>query len=57
MFARRTRTQRGAIGAVVLMALLMVWLYGGTLATRIALSLLVAAATPVLVVLTFDRRI
>ncbi|MBT8224235.1 MAG: hypothetical protein HKP61_01845 [Dactylosporangium sp.] len=57
MFARRTRGQRAAIGAGVVGALVLIWGYAGTLPTKLALSLLIAAATPVVVVLALDRRI
>ena len=57
LFARRTRAQRAAITAGVLVALTLVWWLVDSLATRIALTALVAVATPTLVVLTLDRRI
>ena len=57
LLPRRTRGQRAAIGGGVFVALLLVWLYADALSTKIALSILIAAATPVLVVLALDRRI
>ena len=57
IFARRTRAQRAAIATGVLVALILVWSLVDSLTTRIALTALVAVATPTLVVLALDRRI
>ena len=57
LFARRSRRQRGAITGGVFVALLLVWWYADTLSTKIALTIFIAAATPVLVVVALDRRI
>jgi Flp pilus assembly protein TadB len=57
LFARRSRAQRAAIASGVLVALILVWWLVDPLLTRIALTALVAVATPTLVVLTLDRRI
>lgn len=55
--SRRTRAQRSALLCGVAIVLTLIWAYGDLLSTKIALSLLVAAITPVLAVLTLDRRI
>lgn len=53
---RRSAGQRTALIAACGGALVLVWLYAGALTTKIALTLLIAAAAPVAAVLTFDRR-
>jgi len=57
MFARRTRAERTAIAVGVLLALLLIWTYVDPLLARIGLTMLVAVATPIVVVLILDRRI
>ena len=57
LFARRNRAQRAAIAVGVGIALLLVWTLVDPLLTRIGLTVLVAVATPTVVVLTLDRRI
>ena len=56
LFARWSRRQRGAIAAGVGGCLLIVWGYVPTLSARLALSILVLTAAPMLAVLVFDRR-
>jgi len=41
----------------MLVALVLIWLYVDSLPARVALSLVAMVSTPVLVVLTLDRRI
>jgi hypothetical protein len=57
LFARRSPAQRAGIGVVALCALALVWFGIDSLATRIALTALIAIATPALTVLVFDRRL
>ncbi|HEX6497567.1 MAG TPA: hypothetical protein VF054_00890 [Micromonosporaceae bacterium] len=56
MFARRSRAQRAAISVAALVVLAAIWRYTDPLATRIALTAVVAVAAPALVVLSLDRR-
>ena len=55
--ARRTRAQRSTIAIGVTLALLLVWTLVDSLLTRLGLTAFVLVATPILVVLTLDRRI
>jgi hypothetical protein len=54
--SRLTRAERGAIIVAALTALGFVWLLVDGLSTRIALTALIALFTPVMYVLTLDRR-
>ena len=56
LYPRRTRAQRAGIMVVGAVALAFIWLYAEPLPTRVALTALVVAAAPVLIVLTLDRR-
>jgi hypothetical protein len=56
LYPRRTRAQRAGIAVVGATVLAFVWLYVDSLPTRIALTALVIVASPVLIVLTLDRR-
>jgi Flp pilus assembly protein TadB len=56
LLTRRNSSERAAIAAGVLVALVLVWLYVDSLAARIAFTILIAATTPAAVVLTLDRR-
>jgi Flp pilus assembly protein TadB len=53
---RRTPSQRAMITVTVAGVLFMVWKFVPSLSLKIALTLLIAAVTPVAVLLTFDRR-
>lgn len=57
LFARRSRTERTAIGTVVFIALLLIWVYVDPLLVRIGLTAVVVITTPAMVVLILDRRI
>ena len=57
LFARRTRAQRSTIAIGVTLALILVWTLVDSLLTRLGLTAFVLVATPILVVLTLDRRI
>jgi hypothetical protein len=56
LYPRRTRAERAAIVVGAAVALCWIWLTVDSLPTQIGLSALVLIATPVLVVLTLDRR-
>ena len=56
LYPRRTRAQRAGIVVVAGVALALIWLEVDSMATRIALTALVAVGSPALVVLTLDRR-
>jgi hypothetical protein len=56
LFPRRTRAQRATIVTCVGLALILVWSLVDSLATKIGMTAFVALATPMLVVLTMDRR-
>jgi hypothetical protein len=56
LYPRRTRAQRAAIGLAAVVAVALIWLNVTDLGTRIALTALVALASPALIVLTLDRR-
>jgi Flp pilus assembly protein TadB len=57
LYPRRSRAQRAAIVLAAGVALTLIWLLADSLATRIALTALVAVGSPALIVLTLDRRI
>ena len=57
LFARRTPAQRATIAIGVIIALILVWTLIDSLSTRLGLTAFVLVATPILVVLTLDRRI
>jgi len=57
LYPRRTRAQRAGIAVAAAVALAFIWLYVDSLATRIALTAVVAVGSPALIVLTLDRRI
>jgi Flp pilus assembly protein TadB len=57
LYPRRTRAQRAGIAVVAAVALAFIWLYVDSLPTRVALTALVVVASPVVIVLTLDRRI
>jgi len=57
LFARRTPAQRATIAIGVIIALILVWTLIDSLLTRLGLTAFVLVATPILVVLTLDRRI
>jgi hypothetical protein len=56
LYARRGYPQRVLIAAGALALLALIWWQFEDLATRIALTALVAVAAPAAVVLTFDRN-
>jgi hypothetical protein len=56
LYPRRSRTQRATIALVALAAIVLIWLRVEDLGARIALTALVAVASPALIVLTLDRR-
>jgi predicted small integral membrane protein len=56
LFARRSRPQRAAIGTVGAVLVGLVWLLADSLATKVAVTVLIALAAPAAIVLTFDRR-
>jgi hypothetical protein len=56
LYPRRTRTQRAAIALAAVVLVGLIWLNFTDLGTRIALTALVALASPALIVLTLDRR-
>ena len=56
LYPRRSRTQRAAIALVAVVLVGLIWLNFTDLGTRIALTALVAVASPALIVLTLDRR-
>jgi len=53
---RRSPGQRAAVAGVGIAALLLIWYFVESWSARIALSLLVLLALPVLAVVTFDRK-
>jgi Flp pilus assembly protein TadB len=53
---RRSSGQRAAVAGVGIAALLLIWYFVESWSARIALSLLVLLALPVLAVVTFDRK-
>jgi hypothetical protein len=57
LFARRSRGERTAIAVGVILVLLPIWVYVDPLLARIGLTVLVAVATPIVVLLILDRRI
>jgi hypothetical protein len=56
LYARRRFAERIAIALGAVLAVGFVWWEFDDLATRLALSIVVAVAAPAAVVLTFDRR-
>jgi hypothetical protein len=56
LYARRAFAERATIAVAAATALGLIWWQFDDLATRLALTVLVAVAAPALVVLTFDRR-
>jgi uncharacterized membrane protein YbaN (DUF454 family) len=56
LYARRALTQRIGIALVAVLAVGFVWWQFEDLATRLALTVVIAVAAPAAVVLTFDRR-
>ncbi|TMM39680.1 MAG: hypothetical protein E6F99_05600 [Actinobacteria bacterium] len=56
LYARRRVAERIAIGLGGVLAIGFVWWQFEDLATRLALTIVVAVAAPAAVVLTFDRR-
>ncbi|OLE24506.1 MAG: hypothetical protein AUG44_18970 [Actinobacteria bacterium 13_1_20CM_3_71_11] len=56
LYARRALAQRIGIGLVAALAVAAVWWQFEDLATRLALTVVIAVAAPAAVVLTFDRR-
>ena len=56
LYPRRAFAQRLGIALVAVLAVGFVWWQVDDLATRLALSIVVAVAAPAAVVLTFDRR-
>lgn len=57
LLARRSPGQRAAVLGAGLGLLALVWYLTDSWPTRIGLSLLVLLALPVLVIVTFDRRV
>jgi Flp pilus assembly protein TadB len=55
-FGRRSPGQRAAVAGVAIALLLLVWYFVESLQGRIALSLLILLALPVVAVITFDRK-
>jgi hypothetical protein len=56
LYARRAYAQRVVIALATVTVLAFVWWEFDDLATRLALTTLVAVAAPAAIVLTFDRR-
>jgi hypothetical protein len=56
LYARRALVQRIGIALVAALAVGLVWWQFDDLATRLALTVVIAVAAPAAVVLTFDRR-
>ncbi len=56
LYARRRFAERMAIALVAALAVGFVWWQFEDLATRLALTVVIAVAAPAAVVLTFDRR-
>jgi hypothetical protein len=56
LYARRALAQRIGIALVAVLAVGLVWWQFEDLATRLALTVVIAVAAPAAVVLTFDRR-
>jgi Flp pilus assembly protein TadB len=56
LFARRNRAQRAVVGALTVLAALLVWLLVDSLALRLALITVLLLALPALVVIAFGRR-
>jgi hypothetical protein len=56
LYARRALAQRIGIALVAVLAVGVVWWQFADLATRLALTVVIAVAAPAAVVLTFDRR-
>jgi hypothetical protein len=56
LYARRKLAERIGIGLGAVLAVGFVWWQFDDLATRLALTIVVAVAAPAAVVLTFDRR-
>jgi hypothetical protein len=56
LYARRAYAQRVTIAVATVAVLAFVWWEFDDLATRLALTVLVAVAAPAAVVLTFDRH-
>jgi hypothetical protein len=56
LYPRRNASQRALIAGVATVVLAYIWLNVDSMATRIALTILVLVASPALIVLTFDRR-
>ncbi len=56
LYVRRAYAQRVAIAVATVAVLAFVWWEFDDLATRLALTVLVAVAAPAAVVLTFDRH-
>ena len=56
LFARRSRRERALIGVVGLLALVVIWTVVSPVALKVLLTLLLLLATPVLVIVAFDRK-
>jgi hypothetical protein len=56
LYARRAFAQRAGIALTAILAVWLVWWKFDGLATRLALTIVIAVAAPAAVVLTFDRR-
>jgi hypothetical protein len=56
LFVRRSRGERAFIAAAGLVILFVIWTAVPSLALKVALSLLLALALPVLIIIAFDRR-
>jgi uncharacterized membrane protein YbaN (DUF454 family) len=56
LYARRTPIERAAIALAAAVAVGLVWWQIDSLATRIALTVLIVVVSPALIVLMFDRR-
>ena len=53
---RRSPAQRSAIGGIAIASLIAIWYFVESWSARIALTLLVLLALPVVAVVTFDRK-
>jgi Flp pilus assembly protein TadB len=56
LYARRTPIERAAVALAAAVTIGLIWWQIDSLATRVALTVLIVVVSPALIVLTFDRR-
>ena len=56
LFARRSRGERAVIGVIGLLSVVAIWTVTPSLGFKVLLTLLLLLATPVLVIVAFDRK-